>query len=116
MGLNHNYLNKLNHLKKTNFKIEEKFNLLTVLFETRFTVRITLPSIENSTSPIFWPSKIGAFKVSDSFISCVISELLPLDFKISASFSKTASTEESVPFFIVTDFITSPFLPNDVTE
>ena len=105
----------LNHLFITNFIIEPKLNLSEDLFATRFTVETTFPLIENSTSPNFCPSKIGAVNVSSSFISCVISLLLPLDIRTSASFSKIASTEDEVPFFISTDFITSPFLPNDVT-
>jgi hypothetical protein len=59
----------LNHLFITNFIIEPKLNLSEDLFATRFTVETTFPFIENSTSPNFCPSKIGALNVSSSFIS-----------------------------------------------
>ena len=45
------------------------YNLSEDLFATRFTVETTFPFIENSTSPNFCPSKIGALNVSSSFIS-----------------------------------------------
>ena len=34
---------------------------------------------------------------------------------VEVQMEKEESTEDAVPFFISTDFITSPFLPKDVT-